>query len=410
MKQHTLLFAALGAAILVACNPPPATTDAGVDAGTGGGSAQNDSGVTDAGSGGGTGDAGTMDAGTPDAGAVTTVRVHYPAGARSLSMRGSTGPFNWNSGLAMTKGANDTWTLTFDNLQGELEFKPLLDDVTWSRGPNYRVQGGATVDVYPHFTQVAGQWSRRWPNFSSTLLGNTRGVWVYLPPTAIENSTARFPVIYMHDGQNLFDPNYAFGGQTWKVAEALDTAAEDGSFAEAIVVGPENAGAARIDEYTPTVDSTYGGGNSTLYLRMLIEELKPKVDAELPVKTGREDTYLVGSSLGGLVSSWAGVQRPDVFGHIGAFSPSTWWDNLVLLTFVGQTQAAPNRPLSVYVDCGTSGDGQAETDQLAAAYRTAGYVGGQTLKYVVEPGGTHSEPSWARRLPAALQFLLGPGR
>lgn len=338
----------------------------------------------------------------------TIVRVHYPATGHTLSVRGSTGPWNWSKGVAMSPGTDDTWTLESDAIAVDTEWKPLLDDTTWSRGPNYRVQPGKTVDVYPHFTTAKGTYEKRW-TFASTTLGNSRGIWVYLPPTYLENARARFPVVYMHDGQNLFDASTAFGGNEWKVDETMDAAAETGAFREAIVVGPENT-ARRIYEYTPTKDPGYpDSGGGPLYLSFLVDELKPKVDAELRTLPGREHTVLMGSSLGGLVSSWAGTQRADVFGLIGAMSPSTWWDSTVLLTMIPASKTP--LPLRAYVDSGDSGassDDLANTAKLADAYRAKGFVDGKTLEYVVQKGATHSEVYWAQRLPHALEFLLGP--
>lgn len=400
-------FALITASFLVACGAPGGSLDGSVDASVAG-NAGFDAGVTlDAGN----RDAGSPDAGTSDAGITTVLRVKYPAGTRSVSARGSKPPFNWNTGLAMTRVDAETWTLSVTSLSEDLEWKPLLDDSIWSKGPNYVGRRGEVNEVQPHFFRDNGEWTRRWPNFSSTLLNNTRGVYVYLPPTYLENSAARLPVVYMHDGQNLFDPNAAFGGVTWGVAQAFDSAAGDGRFREAIVIGPENAGSARIAEYTPTADPNYGGGNGDLYLRMLIEELKPRVDSELRTLTGRENTVLIGSSLGGLISSYAGVRKADTFGLIGAMSPSVWWDNRVLLGVVAQTGST--RPIRVYVDSGDSGnsnDGVNDTRDLAAAYRTLGYVDGTTLKHVIQPGATHTESAWASRLPGALEFLLGRGR
>lgn len=381
--------------LLVGCGAPAPGVDAGAPA---------DAGL----------DAGLLapDAGAPDAGTrpPTSLTVKYPAGARSVFVRGSRPPLSWDLGVPMTRQGDDTWTLSLPTLAEDLEWKPLLDDGAWSKGPNYRARVGEHVVVAPRFFRDAGEWSVRWPGFQSTVLGNARDVIVYLPPTYLENASARLPVVYMHDGQNLFDPALAFGGVTWGVPETMNAAANDGRFREAIVVGVFNT-AARIDEYTPTMDAQYGGGKGDLYLRLLVEELKPRVDAELRTLPGREDTVLLGSSLGGLISSYAGVRRADTFGVIGAFSPSTWWNGRVLLSLVPQTGAV--RPVRVYVDSGDSGassDDVTNTAQLAAAYRALGYQDGVSLKYVVEPGGTHTESAWARRLPAALDFLLGPGR
>ncbi len=398
MRTSWLLLAAV---LFAACGAP---TNPGDDAGT-----TLDAGL-DAGQ---PFDAGTPDAGQPDAGTVitTTLRVKYPAGTRSVFVRGSVAPFSWTVGLPMQKVDDETWTLSVTARVGDLEWKPLLDDTTWSKGPNYRGREGTTTQVAPRFFRDAGEWTKRWPAFSSTILGNTRGVYVYLPPTYLENAAARLPVVYLHDGQNLFDPQAAFGGVTWRVADAMNAAANDGRFREAIVVGAENAGAGRIAEYTPTVDASYGGGNGDAFLRMMAEELKPFVDAELRTRPGREDTVIMGSSLGGLISAYAGVRQAGTWGLVGAMSPSVWWDNEVILGLVAQTGST--RPLKVWVDSGDSGpssDGVEGARRLAAAYRALGYVDDATLVHVVQAGATHTESAWAGRLPWALEFLLGPGR
>jgi len=341
----------------------------------------------------------------------TVIRVHYPAGSKTIALRGSIAPWTWEKGVAMTSGSEDTWTLESTTLTVEAEWKPLLDDTTWSRGPNYKVKPGATLDVYPHFVTTTGKVENKWPAFASTALGNTRNVWVYYPPTYLENTRAKFPVVYMHDGQNLFDATKAFGGNEWKVDETLDAAAESGAFREAIVVGPDNT-SQRIYEYTPTSNAMYspsGGGDQ--YLKMLVDELKPRVDAELRTLPSRENTVIMGSSLGGLISAYAGTTSTNTFGLIGAMSPSTWWDGKVILSKVTATKDAALKPLRVYVDSGDSGsssDDMANTKLLADAYRGIGFVDESTLKYVLQTGATHSEVYWAQRLPVALTFLLGP--
>ena len=387
----------------------PGSPDASPSSSGGGNGSSSSGGASDASPG---TDAGPGANDGPSGPAVTTLRIHYPAGSHGISLRGSVAPWNWNTGAAMTAGADDTWTLTTTTLTGPLEFKPLLDDTTWSLGPNYKASPGTTVDVYPRFTQQAGQYSRAY-DFASTVLGNTRGIWIYLPPTYIENTRAPMPVVYMHDGQNLFDPSAAFGGNTWKADQAMDTGANDGSIAEAIIVGMENT-ADRIPEYTPVPDPTNSppGGNGDAYLKMIVTELKPKIDHDMRTIPDAAHTFMVGSSLGGLITAYAGVTHPDVFGGVGVMSPSTWWDSDWIVGEVGKTSAAP-RPLRVYVDSGDSGpssDDVTETATLAQAYQALGYAPGASLDYVVQAGGQHSEIYWAQRLPAALAFLLGPGR
>ena len=376
-----------------------ATPDGGADAPQGADASQN-------------GDASRIGDASADAAPMgTAVRVHYPAGTHTIALRGSGGPLNWSNGVALTMQGADTWVYTFSSLATPIEIKPLLDDATWSRGPNYKLLPGQTIDIYPHFINAKGSYSRKWASFTSTVLPSTRGVWVYLPASYTENTLAKFPVLYMHDGQNLFDPNTAFGGNEWKVDETLDAAAEDGSIRETIVIGVENT-SDRINELTPTYDaSEMAGGKADKYLRMIVEEIKPMVDGALRTLTTRDQTAIMGSSLGGLVSVYAGVTRADAFSIVGAMSPSTWWDGTMILGAVGTMPMRTSKPTLVYVDSGNAGpsnDDVRNTAALAQKLRDVGYVDGTTLKYVVQNGGQHNEIYWAERLPAALAFMMGP--
>lgn len=342
-----------------------------------------------------------------------TSAVTVPAG--QLAIRGSAGPLSWDKSVPVVvtnPGAPGVYTWSSPGVKTDLEVKPLLGD-TWSRGPNYHVKAGQTIDIYPHFVAQHGTVTKQYPSFVSTKLPSTRGVWVYLPPTYVENSEARFGVLYMHDAQNLFDPSLAFGGNEWKVDETIDAGAEDGSIRETIVVGIENT-AARMDELTPTPDATEGGagGKADQYLAMIVDEIKPTIDKDLRTIPAREQTGIMGSSLGGLVSAYAGVRRADVFGLVGEMSPSTWWDNTEILGEVSTTPTRPAKPVRVYVDSGDSGaegstDDVTNTTELAARYRTAGYVDNKDLLHVIQAGGQHNEIYWAQRLPGALHFLLG---
>lgn len=377
--------------------------------GLGGAATGGSGGAGQAGGGGGSMSGGSGQGGSTTA-AVTTLRVHYPVGSgHGLVVRGNAGDLSWDAGQPMQASDDGTWSYTLTGLSSAVEWKPMLDGADWARGPNYRAEPGATVDVYPHFHVTSGE-VKLWQ--SGYQLGPlaARDVWVYLPPTYIENDRVRLPVVYMHDGQNLFDPSLAFGGNEWRVDETLDEAAETGKIREAIVIGVGNT-ADRIDEYTPVADPDHTpSGHGDQYLALLTEHLKPLVDASFRTLTGPADTALVGSSLGGLISSHGGVHEPDVFGLIGALSPSTWWSNTYLLGDVATVAQASERALRVYVDSGDSGessDDKVNTAKLAMAYEQAGYIEGQSLHYVVQPGASHSEVYWAQRLPGALGFLLG---
>jgi predicted alpha/beta superfamily hydrolase len=316
---------------------------------------------------------------------------------------------SWSTGTP-TVAAGNVYTCT---VSGGGEWKPLLDDATWARGPNYRVADGATIDIWPHFVTTMGR--------VVTLLTGFHGrdVYAYLPPSYDENTEATYPVVYMHDGQNLWAalPQLAFGG-TWNVDSAFDLAAENGScsawstaelctgdgdcaagrcvtFPEAIVIGIGNT-AQRVTEYTPP--------GADAYLQLLVDELKPTVDAMLRTRPDVSSTAMAGSSLGGLVTAYAGVRQPRVFGRLAAMSPSSWWDGGEVINDVFQTPAAPDRPLLVYVDCGSGAvDDEVDTRALAAAYAAVGVPN----RYVVQDGGQHTELYWRQRFPGAMQYVLG---
>jgi predicted alpha/beta superfamily hydrolase len=378
----------------------------------------------------------------------TVVRVHYPAAGHTVTIRGSAGGLNWNAGMP-TSASGDTYTYTLGALAATAEWKPLLDDTTWALGPNYHVSPGQTVDIWPHFTTMTGQVVTLISSFQSTVLANTRAIYAYLPASYYENTDATYPVVYMHDGQNLWAalPQLAFAG-TWNVDTAFDAASHEGTcsaggvvgwgaqplggtpvtcngdgdcpsnecrtFPEAIVIGVANT-ANRIYEYTPTQDATTsqcattgGCGGADLYIQMLIDELKPAINGMLRTRPDVASTALAGSSLGGLVTAYAGLKRPDVYGMLGELSPSSWWDNDVIVGDVQTTLAAPSRPLIVYVDSGQGTvDDEADTDLLAAAYLALGYVDGTNFRHVIQPGAAHNETYWAERFPGAMQLLLG---
>ncbi len=335
--------------------------------------------------------------------AASTLVVHYPAGwGHQITVRGSGAGLDWTTGRAARWTQDDAWVFEV-SLEAPVELKPLYDDSLWSKGPNYVLSPGQTLHVWPRFRGERGRLERR-ARWASQHLDDARDVVIYLPPSYDENWRARYPVVYMHDGQNLFDDASAFGGISWDVDGAMDRGIADGKHREAIVVGIGNT-RARIWEYTPTAGDHDGGGADD-YLAFIADELKPVIDRDYRTLSGREDTALVGSSLGGLVSAYGGLARAEVFGLIGAVSPSTWWDGTWI---IGQVRdaAAEEMPARVYVDSGDSGASQDDRDntaRLAQAYRDRGAV----LSYLVQPGASHNEYWWRQRVPGALAFLLGP--
>ncbi|HMF64091.1 MAG TPA: alpha/beta hydrolase-fold protein [Edaphobacter sp.] len=189
--------------------------------------------------------------------------------------------------------------------------------------------------------------------FHSEYLPDDREVMVYLPPQYMEQEDRRFPVFYLHDGQNLFDGRTSsIAGCTWNVHRTADRLTLEGQMEPVILVGVGHTGLRRMAEYTPTRDIKLGGGEGRSYGRLLIDELKPLIDRTYRTLTGPENTGLGGSSLGGLISLYFGMERPDVFGKLAIMSPSLWWDHPSILTLVDQRQPKPD--LRIWLDMGTA--------------------------------------------------------
>ena len=247
-------------------------------------------------------------------------------------------------------------------------------------------------------------------NFGSAYLDVPRNVLVYLPPEYGANPARRYPVLYMHDGQNLINPEDAFGGVAWGVDETAQRLILTGEIEPLIIVGIYNSGAKRIDEYTP-VKSTAGrmkghGGKADFYGRMIIEELKPFIDREYLTRPEREFTGIGGSSLGGLVSFHLGLKRPDVFSRVAVMSPAVWWANNQIIR---ETAKIGERlPLRIWLDIGKR-EGSRIKHQVRALKEILlanGWKNGLDFAYLEIPEARHEEAAWAARFDRVLQFLF----
>jgi predicted alpha/beta superfamily hydrolase len=239
----------------------------------------------------------------------------------------------------------------------------------------------------------------------SAELGNERDILVYLPPS-YPTANRTFPTLYMHDGQNLFDAATSYAGE-WRVDEALEDLAADGI--EAIVVGVPNTGVARMSEYSPFRDRRFGGGRAADYLQFIVGTVKPLVDDAFRTTGQPEATATIGSSMGGLISLYAFFERPDVFGAVGAVSPSVAFASGAMLDYVERARFVGGK---IYLDVGTDegrrGGGYVQrVRDTRDLLQRKGYREGRDLLYVEEEGGVHNEEAWAGRLPRLLRFLLG---
>ncbi|MEO7772532.1 MAG: alpha/beta hydrolase-fold protein [Gemmatimonadaceae bacterium] len=243
-------------------------------------------------------------------------------------------------------------------------------------------------------------------NFASRYLEHARTVVVYLPPGYDVQSAERYPVLYLHDGQNVFDQATSFG-EEWHVDESAQALITSGEIEPVIIVGIYNTGEHRVDEYTPTVGEDMGrGGHADDYGHMLIEELKPFIDETYKTLPSAASTALGGSSLGGLLTMHLGLRYPTAFSRLAVLSPSVWWDNRVLLSEVDALRG--KLPLRIWLDAGTAeGDETiANVQALRDALVAKGWVVGEDLAYLEEEGGEHNEHSWALRFDRVLKFLF----
>jgi enterochelin esterase-like enzyme len=228
--------------------------------------------------------------------------------------------------------------------------------------------------------------------FVSGFLPARRDVIVALPPDYF-SSRRRYPVLYLQDGQNLFDGSTSFvKGSFWDVQTTSDRLTEEGAIEPLIAVGIYNTGVARMEEYTPMRDPNLGGGKANLYGRLLVEELKPWVDQTYRTLDGPAHTGVGGSSLGGLVSLYLGLTWPHVFGRLAVLSPSVWWARGGML----------------WLDMGLS-EGPAmmrKCDELHRLLERRGWREGFEMQYLRVPGGRHNEDAWAKRVDPFLRFLF----
>jgi len=254
------------------------------------------------------------------------------------------------------------------------------------------------------------------PALHSPQLRNQRDLLVYLPPS-YHHSQQRYPVIYMHDGQNLFDNATSFAGE-WGVDETMEQLAHSSGL-EAIIVGIPNAGEARLAEYTPFRDRHLGGGRGDAYLDFIVHTVKPLIDHDFRTLPGRRTTGIMGSSLGGLISLYAFFARGGAFGFAGVMSPSLWFAQEAIFDFV---EASAFWPGKLYLDAGTRELGEQPGGRLHRATASRRYYASvrrmkgilvrkgyrplRDLMHVEEQWAGHSESSWGRRLGPALRFLI----
>jgi predicted alpha/beta superfamily hydrolase len=257
---------------------------------------------------------------------------------------------------------------------------------------------------------------RRHRAFHSKVLGNRRDVLVYLPPGYSRFSPRRYPVLYLHDGQNVFDAATSFAGVEWGVDETAQRLIRHKRIEPLIIVAVANIGEERIHEYAPTPGviepkdrpGKHSRGLARIYGQFLMEELKPYIDRKYRTKREPEFTGLGGSSLGGLATLAMGILFSEAFTRLIVMSPSIWWDDFAIFRLVGILAEKP--PLKIWLDTGTAEPGWEQTRELRDCLIDKGWQLDVDLSYFEAQGADHSEAAWAARVDPALRFLFPPAQ
>ncbi len=245
---------------------------------------------------------------------------------------------------------------------------------------------------------------------NSGIFGNTRLLRVWLPPDYDGWGATRYPVLYLNDGQNLFDPATAFGGVHWQVGETATRLIAEQKIRPLIIVGIDNT-KDRAQEYIPykSRDPKVLNAKGKCYPDFLQREVMPLIEERYPVLKGAENTGLGGSSLGGLITLYTQLAAPGVLGRLLVESPSLFVANGKILD---ECRRFRNWPTRLYLGMGTRETGNAEKDakivgdvrELETILRVAG-LDEQRLKVRIAEGAMHTESAWAARFPEALEFL-----
>ncbi|HEX9826695.1 MAG TPA: alpha/beta hydrolase-fold protein, partial [Flavobacteriaceae bacterium] len=215
-----------------------------------------------------------------------------------------------------------------------------------------------------------------------------------------------YPVIYMHDAQNLFDEKTSFVGE-WKIDEYLDTIHEN----QSIIIGIEHGNEKRIDELTPYITEKYGGGKGDMFLDFVVNTLKPKIDSTYHTLKDVKQTAIFGSSLGGLMSLYAVIKYPEIFGKAGIFSPAIWINKKEIFQFVKNADIDPDKKIYFLVgseEGETMGDAStmvSDQHEMVQLLKTKGISDNNIVDKVI-PNGHHNETLWSTYFPEAYQWLI----
>jgi len=326
---------------------------------------------------------------------------------------------NWNAGdvnYMLIRQPNGTFTITIPNQTGIIELK--FTRGAWSREEtqlNGTQLANRVVVNNSNNNFTIANWSDMlgWHtaignthiidlDFGIPQLNRTRRIWIYLPQDYY-TTTQNYPVVYAHDAQNLFDVVYTAFGTEWGLDENLKNL-EDTFNLKVIAVGIDNGGADRLNEYSPYINSAYGGGQGEEYMNFIANTLKPFIDNNFRTLATRENTAILGSSMGGLISYFGALQNESIFSKAGIFSPSFWFSDTINAYTQNHAFVLPSK---YYFVSGTteSTDMVPDINSITSQMLTNG-VPAASINKVFRADGQHSEWFWRRELRDCLLWLF----
>jgi len=227
-------------------------------------------------------------------------------------------------------------------------------------------------------------------------LMSIRRIWIYLPPDyAVSNK--RYPVLYMHDGQNVFEDTSSFAGE-WGVDEFLDSASAN----KCIVVAVDNGGTRRMNEYCPYDMERFGKGDGNRYVDFLVKTLKPHIDKRYRTIRDRSSTWITGSSMGGLISMYAILKYPKVFGGAGVFSPAFWVGPKIFDDITAKGKKVKGK---IYFYAGKQ-EGETMVPYMLKAFEKMAAVSKSKMTTVIRDEGKHNEPTWRQEFPLFYNWII----
>jgi predicted alpha/beta superfamily hydrolase len=355
---------------------------------------------------------------------VNAIPANTPQNDNDVYVAGS---FNgWNPGKdKMTKLSDGTYSITLNIAAGKYEYK-------FTRGSWAKVEGNNLGTFLPNriidykgSAQTVEHTIFSWEGTSGGVKQHTattnvriiednfempqfnnrkRRIWLYLPTDYLTNTSKRYNVMYMQDGQNLFDEYFAFGKE-WEIDETLNKLFDNNGDEGCIIVGIDNGGNNRIAEYTPYTNPKYGGGDGEKYIQFITKTLKPYIDNNYRTKKEREFTGIGGSSLGGLISYYGAIKNQDIFSRALIFSPSFWWNAEI---FKLTQEEGKQKPMKIFLMAGGAeepdDDVVFKTKQMYDELLDSGFSKNEIF-FATHSDGTHSEWYWAREFGPAYAWL-----